>query len=85
MKLCDTVTYPSLEVVTLCKNIPMQYMYAMSNVFPQGVLTANTFLGGGAGVGETRAKPMCVLGLFLSKVDSIALQELGLKLLDQKP
>lgn len=77
MKLGDTVTYCSLEGVSLCEIIPMQYASARclwweiwiwcekSHVFPQCVLATINLVGTEAGYGVVRARDKCKLGLLL--------------------
>ena len=60
---------------------------SMSHIFPQGVLSAITLVGGWAGDGGARTRANCDPGLLLCSVANTTLLgvESGPRLLEQKP
>ena len=81
MKLGAGATYPSLEGVSLCGNIPMPSVcvpsgfggragseVSMGHIFPWGVLAATTLLDDMAGDGGVRVRARCEPGLLLCSV-----------------
>ena len=59
---------------------------SMGHIFPWDVLAAITLVGGGAEVGEARARTRCEQGLLFCSITVSALSGvgLGLKVLEQK-
>ena len=89
MKLDETITYPSLEGMSLCGSVPVQSACAQwlwwkswiwsvhrSNL-PQGVLATMTLVGSGAGAAVARDRARCEPGFSYAQWSSLPYERQG--------